>query len=233
MKKEKLNKLLKSIESSFLMASEVDVEVKGKAWKNFWIKKVDATLESFEVRIKSLSEGILQVYDKETEPKRFWKEIIKNVKNNIWTTNITKTSKSTFGSDLDSLLILQKEAIDRNVNIHRVFVYNPDNRTQLSLIKNIMMNQLYYKINVHVITERALDAIIMKLGGSESTERDFMIIDDVFLYETTYNEESDSFRNSLFSSSNRVEFMKKIRTATMKKAKEITFKNISDFPDLL
>lgn len=234
MTKEEVERLFDELKESSLKAL-ADFETLGleatdiseKEWAKFWLIKTQQSLLNIKSRMKGLSEHNMLVYDSTVEPRPFWLAIMTTVKKSIRTTNIL--SVSSFGNILNTdLLLKQKERIERGVQIHRVFIYDPKNHEQVANLISTLSTQLLCNINVYALEESIFKSDSIRKGNEIGAE-DFMIIDDKYVYETHYQEDLAAYRNYLTDDENNLNIKNKIWSEMIKRAIPITLDNVNTF----
>jgi hypothetical protein len=202
------------------------------AWAEFWFSKTLETIQTANLRIKSLAEHKMLIFDPAIEVRPFWVEIMKTAQTSIWTTDFP--SRFNFGSSfLENTLLLQKSAIeDRAVKITRLFVYDPENFVEIANLRTALAMQLYYGIKVYVIPKNVFASKSTNIGEHLGSD-DFMIMDDKFVYETEFHLETASFRNRLVNRQEEYESKKRIVENVMKFAVAIHSENVNHFPNIL
>jgi len=199
-------------------------------WDDVWRTYAIETLKNTRQRLAQLRIGKMQVYDPILETKPFWETIMRSAVRSIWTTNDAR--ETTFGSNMEELLALQKETIERRVDITRVFVFDAEDVLQHARLITVMTNQIFYGINVFAI-ERYVFNRQAQATGIKLDNPDFMIIDDELLYENHFNSKVMAYRNSLHKGGLLLEDKMQISKLIMKASKKITMKNIGDFPNII
>ena len=218
-------------------------------WTQFWLSQFDSILDEVKKRIESMKDGKMPLYDPTIYRQKFWKDLIQNTQKSIFTTNINSTTlgRNAFGfgrRENRQLLLLQSEAHKRGVKIQRVFVYNPKDKLEVNMLPNIMSKQIGIGIEVFAIPLSRFNKTKAEIAfrNSDFKMDDFMIIDECLLYETSYDEENDTFANQLFfpfkdhvetGIRGLFESAEHFRDSLVnEKADRVTLENISSFPDL-
>jgi predicted transcriptional regulator len=199
-----------------------------KAWARFWLNKAQQSISNVNDRMKALSENIMQVYDSTVEARPFWLDIMDTVTKSIRTTNIL--SQASIGRILNTTLLMkQKETIERGVRIERVFIYNPKDHDQIADLTATLSTQLLCRIDVYVLEDNIFRSEGVMRGYKLGNAEDFMIIDDIYIYETIYDMDSASYRNRLINDPQNLVIKGKVWEEMMKRAIKITFKNVNTF----
>ena len=236
MNNKEINSLLADLKRNTQMAASTfqetgqlnskDIEV-DTAWTEFWLGTTERILRNTNNRLQQLASHRMLIYDDTVEPKLFWQGIMSTVQFSILTTNFV--GMSTFGSALNNeLLLVQKKAIERGVNIQRLFVYREGDPQQLVQLISHMSTQLAYGIKVYAIQSNVF-MNAKTTDGFETGSDDFMIIDDCLVYETHYSPGTSTYNNVLQKNIEDLERKKKIWETVIKSAKKINFDNVNTF----
>lgn len=143
-------------------------------------------------QLANIAQGRLPVKNR-APVRQFWqRNVFGRARDEIWTTNIGKPGDTMGNNAGDNLLASQKEAIERNVRITRVFVYNPEMaESEAHERRRVMRQQLDAGIAVRAISQTNFKA----RADSENAENnigstDFMVIDGTHVY-LTYPADND------------------------------------------
>ncbi len=143
-------------------------------------------------QLARIAQGRLPV--KNRAPVRdFWqRNVFGRATHKIWTTNVGKPGDTMGSNATDSLLTPQKKAIERGVQITRIFVYDTEiSDDEARKRRLVMRQQLDAGIAVRTISDKNFKA----KADSENAESnigstDFMVIDDKHVY-LTYPADND------------------------------------------
>jgi len=153
----------------------------GGRWGDIWKHYADRFLADAVVstgRIAHDGEITLKHPD---EAKDFWREqIMGHTEQSLWTTNLP----GTFGRKTDpELLQAQRQAIGNGLKITRLFVYDPEDARDCREVRDAAQRQLEAGVEVWCMREGAFNWYETDLH-TEIGDRDFMILDDRYVYVT-------------------------------------------------
>jgi hypothetical protein len=188
-------------------------------------------------KLDSISEGTLKLPNRDLV-RDFWLHyVFARAQFSVWTTNFGRPGENIGGVADDQLLGAQTGALDRNVEITRLFVYDPGMpEDEARQRREVMRQQIGQNIDVRAITaidfrlradaERAEE----RIGG-----RDFMIIDDALIYVThpdsSHEVSAVLYRNG--PNDQRVAAARAFKDTLARWSDQITLENLSKFPGVL
>lgn len=140
------------------------------------------------------------------------------------------------GSPDQQLLAAQEAAINRGVEVTRIFVYNPVmGSEETAQRRKLMRRQIEVGINVRAITEQDFRTKSDTYNAKKKIgSDDFMIIDDEFVY-LTMPDETDDIEATLFDGQQhhaRLAAAKLFRGVLDDWADVVTEANVDRFPEL-
>lgn len=231
MNAKEVSKRLKNIESYFKELESIYGE--HNPWNLVWLRQGEYLIKSLEERLGLLKNGQLLAATPKPEIEDFWKLIFSQAKKTIRTTNIHSDGLSSFGRlPNKELLDLQADAMNRGVEVTRMFVFDKKNNAsshEILSLKNVMNIQIELKINVlscH-IEQFEYDKI-----QYDFEYRDFMIIDDQVLYTSEIDSDFGSQRSILHIDDKLLDSARKLWISLESYADVLTIDNINSFPSI-
>lgn len=192
---------------------------------------------SANARLASITDGCLLLENRDLVRDFWMKFVFARARTSVWTTNFGQPGENMGGVEDQVLLAAQTAARDKNVEITRLFIYDPEmSEDEAKLRRKVMADQIAQTIDVRVITEIEFR---LRADAEKAEERiggkDFMIIDDAFIYVT--QAEAADVSAELYRSDGdgqqRLAAARRFREVLTQWSDQITVENLQRFPGVL